>query len=154
MNFVELGSVSPLTWIAILLSLPSMVAGIVVAKLNKNFLDKALPTLLVGVLILGGMFSGFIGLDSLNKNPRADQKQGVIAQVEDNYGFEIQESDFYGLKYPRSKPESDFEVFGSISRDQRTEDGFERTEIFLIWRDGEMALAGSPDGETFTELQR
>lgn len=40
----------------------------------------------------------------------------------------------------------DFEVYGNIAVDSPSEDGFERVNTFLIWKDGKLMLAGSPGG--------
>lgn len=91
---------------------------------------------------------------SITNFPLNNQDLEVGDQISEAYGLELSRDELGDLDYPTEKPDTDFEVFGSVAMDEPEEDGFLRTEVFLIWRDGEMALAGSPDGETFTELQR
>ncbi len=151
MNFVELGPIAPFSWVILGVSiLVLFLAGMLLLKSS----DSVFATLLSLTMTIGGAIGAGFSLESMTSVPLSDQRTEVGEQIEESYGLELSSEELKELDYPAAEPEGDFEVFGSIFRDQRTEDGFERTEIFLIWRDGEMALAGSPDGETFTELQR
>lgn len=72
------------------------------------------------------------------------------------YGTDLTvgELSYYGgLEYPDERPETDFEVFGSVERDaEKAGGGFERQTIYLIWQDDELRLAESADGEVFDVL--
>ena len=150
MDFVELGPINPLSIAMILISAAAAVGGYLLFFRAERTISYILTILLifVGVAGLG------LGMASLSGVPLTEQNLAVGKQIEETYGLELTPDELEKLNYPSNEPEKDFEVFGSFPVDERTEDGFERTEVFLIWRDGEMALAGSPDGETFTELKR
>lgn len=150
MDFVELGPINPLSIAMILVSAAAAVGG----YLLFFSVERTISYILMMLLFLGGLTGFFLGIASLSGVPLTAQNLAVGKQIEETYGLELTPDELEKLNYPSNEPEKDFEVFGSFPVDERTEDGFERTEVFLIWRDGEMALAGSPDGETFTELKR
>lgn len=152
MNFVEVSPINPLSLVILMASIASMVVGISIYYRSSSSYNML--ALLGGLMLFGGMFGFCLGMVSLSGIPLSKQKAQVGEQIEEIYGLKLTEAELVSLDYPAEEPEGDFEVFGSFFQDQRTEDGFERTEVFLIWRDGEMVLAGSPDGETFTELKR
>lgn len=150
MDFVELGPINPLSIAMILVSAAAAVGG----YLLFFRVERTISCILMMLLFLGGLTGFCLGIASLSGVPLTAQNLAVGKQIEETYGLELTPDELEELNYPSNEPEKDFEVFGSFPVDERTEDGFERTEVFLIWRDGEMALAGSPDGETFTELKR
>lgn len=150
MDFVEVGPINPFSVAIILIAIAAVVGGGVL-----YFRAGRTGATLIGMLLFIGGLVGFgIGMASLSGVPLTTQKLQVGEQIEETYGLELTTDELENLDYPDTEPEKSFEVFGSFPVDERTEDGFERTEVFLIWRDGEMALAGSPDGETFKELAR
>ena len=100
--------------------------------------------------IIGAIFLGSHAFDG----PRVEQARLAQLQLEDTYGIELTKSEFKYLNYPVDRPEQNFQVFGSYSRDTPTEDGFARSDVYLIWKNGSLSLAGSTDGKTFTELKR
>lgn len=150
MNFVELGPINPFSLVFLGLGVALFLFGLWLGPRTEN----SFVAFLAMVVALVGVVGFALGMSSISGIPQTAQRIEVGEQIEESYGLELSHEELTELDYPVAEPEGDFEVFGSIFRDQRTEDGFERTEIFLIWRDGEMALAGSPDGETFIELQR
>jgi len=114
------------------------------------------------VAFLGGAVACFIGPSVVEPKPnlgaeiqhrseRADQLQ---AEIEKLYGLELTELELSKLNYPDEKPTVDFEAFGTFDRTELTDDdSILRQEITLVWKDGEMILAQSEDGENFTPIE-
>lgn len=150
MNFVEVGPTNPISIFMILVSAALAVGGLIIGLKG----ERAWTVGLAVVMFIAGLLGFALGMASLSGTPLYAQQVKVGDQIEKAYGLELSRDELEDLDYPTEKPDTDFEVFGSFSIDEPEDDGFLRTEVFLIWRDGEMALAGSPDGETFTELQR
>ncbi len=112
--------------------------------------------------VIAGML-GVLGLVSVqgvhvSQNFEAEKEARVQAAetLNETFGADITESelkDYRGLLYPKERPEADFEVFGSVKRDvEKSDGGFERQTIYLIWQDEELRLAESADGEVFDVL--
>lgn len=112
-----------------------------------------LVLMIAGVMLLGALFVAFIGGNREDISPSEWSLQAQ-AEVEDAYSVELTEDEVYGLEFPAEEPTEDFVVYGTIQRDEESGSGFERQNITLIWSDGELRLAGSVDGEQFTELDR
>lgn len=100
-----------------------------------------------------GMLATSWVIASTGMGQGAERRDAIIQAAEDAYGIELSHDEVRELDYPDSEPETDFEVFGSIVRDAKTADGFDRTEVFLIWNGSELELAESTDGEKFTSLE-
>lgn len=85
--------------------------------------------------------------------PYRARYEGFAAEVKGRYGIELNLEEFNGLKYPLSLPTSDFEVFGSIVRNEQLQgSSFLKRSIYLVWSDGKLDLSQSSDGETFVPL--
>jgi len=111
--------------------------------LGSLFIDGPSPVTLVGVLLIVASFVvGLIspsGVENWSKDARAE--------IKDHYGMTLSEKQFEKLKYPKQKdePEESFEQYGSVTVVKPDGDrSFEKTEVYLLWSDGEMILA-SPD---------
>lgn len=110
--------------------------------------------------------AGFIGLaavavtsvvTAIQEGGRSEEAQAQVAEtLNSTFGTDITVDELgylSGLRYPNSRPEEDFEVFGSVERDaEKAGGGFERQTIYLIWQDDELRLAESADGEVFDVL--
>lgn len=111
----------------------------------------------ISVLVLLGLGAGLIagGVVVLaNRTVAQNEWRADIAKsMKDTYGVEFADRELDALRYPAEEPGEDFKVFGSAIRDMKTEAGFDRVEVFLVWDEGRMELASSADGETFTTLE-
>lgn len=115
------------------------------------FRGKILPVLGILLGICAAVWT--LGAAYQADQARWDKRDAtVIDQIKTTYGEDYKSIGVYG--YPKVKPTEDFRVFGSSTTDEPTASGFERTETFLVWKDGEMILATSSDGEVFDELTR
>ena len=110
------------------------------------------------VYALGGamiVFAGgvFLIMAEPTKTPTVQDRAAAEA-IEEDYGIELTDEELMALDYPREKPTADFEAFGSFEQMLPADDGgYELNRVFLIWDDGEMKLAKSTDGESFSELK-
>lgn len=107
----------------------------------------------VGILT-AAIFVTMILLIQRDDTIESERDSKVAAQVSEKYGFELSGENLDTLDYPKEAPTSDFDVYGSFDRNSRTENGFTSIETHLVWRDGEMVLAESSNGETFTEIRK
>jgi len=148
MDFVPLGSPSPWSYVAMIAGFALFVGALAwIFYRPKKFLIFLAPL----VVLLGGIGIVF-GTTSLNLGPLEHKREVIRDQIEKTYGLELTNGEIRSLGYPSDRPETDFEVFGSFHKNQKTSDGFERTEVFLVWDSGEMLLASSTDGEIFENL--
>ena len=84
------------------------------------------------------------------RDSRAD---ALLDDIKETYGLTLTGDEYDSLRFPEEKPETDFEVFGSVEHDFPTATGFEREEVYLIWRIDHFELASSSDGEKFSTLE-
>jgi len=124
------------------LALGGLVLGFVLI-IGSLFFDMAGPVTVLGfVLIIISVIGGIFlpdGTQGWSKDARAE--------IKDHYRVTLSERQFDKLKYPkqREEPEGNFEQYGSVTVVKPDgEKGFEKTEVYLLWSDGEMVLA-SPD---------
>lgn len=106
-----------------------------------------------------GMAAGAVtgGVTATQEGERSEEAMAqVVETLNSTFGTDIAPNElgyYSGLEYPKEKPETDFEVFGSVQRDaEKPDGGFERQTIYLIWQDDELRLAESADGEVFDVL--
>lgn len=86
-------------------------------------------------------------------DPAAVARSQAVTASLDSYGLDMSKDERAALEYPSARPEGDFEVFGSFTREGPTAEGFSRETVYLIWKDDLLHLASSPDGEQFTALE-
>lgn len=110
----------------------------------KEFFDvkRPLTWAILPVMVFVGLSAGFVAASF-------DHRAAVERQIQGTYGDEYSAESIEELRYPRQRPEGDFEVFGSTHRNVKTDEGFTRMEVFLVWQDGKLMLAQSTDGENF-----
>lgn len=149
MDFVPLGSPSPWSYVAMIAGFGLFIGALALIFYRPN----KFWTLLAPMVVLLGVIGAAFGVTSLNLGPLEHKREAIRDQIEKTYGLELTNGEIRSLGYPSDRPESDFEVFGSFHKNQKTSDGFERTEVFLVWDSGEMLLASSTDGETFENLE-
>ena len=78
----------------------------------------------------------------------------IRSELNGHYGLELSSEDLKALSYPGAQPTSDFSVFGSIVRQERSsENSFVERKIYLVWMNERMQLCKSKDGKTFKELK-
>jgi len=86
--------------------------------------------------------------------PRRERYEAFAGEARDRYGIALDLEEFDSLKYPLSLPTSDFEVFGSIVRNEQLQgSSFLKRSIYLVWTNGKLDLSQSSDGETFVSLE-
>lgn len=83
---------------------------------------------------------------------RDSRAEAFRDEVKETYGLTLTGEEYSSLRLPEEKPQTDFQVFGSVEHDFPTADGFEREEVHLIWRTDHFELASSADGEKFSTL--
>jgi len=137
MDFVGY-DLNPIFYIA----LAGLIIGFVLF-MGTLFIDGPGPLAIGGfLLIIASLIGGFLlpdGTENWSKDARAE--------IKDHYGLTLSEKQFDRLKYPKQKeePEGDFEQYGSVTVVKPDGDrSFEKTEVYLLWSDGEMVLA-APD---------
>ena len=117
------------------------------------------------VLFLPGFFSLLFGVavfvtgDRPDYDARAeaidDRNELIRTQIDAAYDLQLTEGEVNDLEYPTAAPEKNFEVFGSVVRNEQLQDAdFSKQTIYLVWANDELQLSQSADGENFTELGR
>lgn len=124
------------------------VAGAVLSDEEPKLRRWRWPLWLVTAVAVSLLIWDTVALISA-RNSRAD---AFREEVKETYGLTLADGDFGALKLPEEKPQTDFQVFGSVEHDFPTADGFEREEVYLIWRTDHFELASSADGEKFSTL--
>lgn len=122
------------------IALGGIILGFVICMVGI-FLES--PVSLLGILLIIASAIGGMMLPDGTENWSKDAR----AEIKDHYGVTLSEKQFEKLKYPKQKeePEGNFEQYGSVTVVKPDGDkGFEKTEVYLLWSDGEMVLA-SPD---------
>ncbi len=154
MNFVPLPGPSWLTVALILL-----VGGAIIVPLGfafKRTLDRASFWLIPVVLLLSGAITLTVAFASIKifSSPHFERGKVVAEQIESTYGKEISSGSIVqSLDYPADLPTDDFRVYGKVTEDSESADGFVRSQTYLLWKGGKMVLATSTDGESFSELE-
>lgn len=148
MNYIPLLATAPLLgWIALGVTL-AISATLAVLTLKEKVDFGWFPTAVL-ILIVGGAFGAVMVAPN-----SSNQLTEVGKVIEANYGLELDEAQLNALKYPVEEPTVDSRTYGAIDHMLPGEDGsYELNRIFLIWKDGEMKLAKSTDGESFSELK-
>lgn len=120
-------------------------------KQQTSGLQAVLGT--VGILmVLFAFMTGMVG-----SGGHEDTKKWVSdvqSAVEERYGIELTQSEVLELDFPTERPDDDFVEYGTISKTKKSGDGYDRHHTTLIWDGDRLLLAGSVDGEEFTELDR
>jgi hypothetical protein len=117
------------------------------------------------VLFIPGLLGFLFGGAMLSSGDRPDYKAQVEAiddrnelistQIDAAYGLQLTEGEVNDLEYPTATSEKDFEVFGSIVRNEQLQDAdFSKQTIYLVWANDELQLSQSADGESFQQLDR
>jgi len=125
-----------------------------VAVLHSVSLPLYASGLLVMLSTLGFViFTVAVSCADPAATPHRERYEAFVAEVRDRYGIELDLEEFNSLKYPLSLPTSDFEVFGSIVRNEQLQgSSFLKRSIYLVWNEGKLDLSQSSDGETFVPL--
>lgn len=106
--------------------------------------------MLAGAVTLTGAFTCF----QIFSSPHFERGRVVAEQIKSTYGKEISAGSIVQeLDYPGDRPTDDFKVYGRVTEDSESADGFVRSQTYLLWKAGKMVLATSTDGESFSELE-
>ena len=140
-------------------SLAVFIAGLIVAILGIRGKIPDRPQFLIPTVVL--MSASIVGLGVGAIIPIAAKQEAlearngkVIDAIEEDYGIELTDDEFYALDYPSSKPQGDFELFGSTEKTVQIEGTrFSQRDIYLVWADGGFGLSQSEDGENFEPLK-
>lgn len=110
-------------------------------------IDEIAPAILglFSIIALGLFFSIIEG------NNYKDNQDRILSQVSSTYSIELTPEELAQLDYPREQP-TKFTVYGNFDRSVQTDAGFVLTKTYLVWMDGKMVLAESPNGETYKEI--
>jgi len=130
--------------------------GIVLASclfgLIGNFVfDK--PSVMFGCIAIAAIA---LGISFAIPNPYGEWRKEIKAEIKDTYGLKITDEQLKELKYPYtdSKPEESFKQYGSITTVKpESADGFEKTEVYLLWSKGEMVLAAPDEQKNLQPLK-
>lgn len=112
---------------------------------------RKLLEVVMGVTILTAGL-GAVSIYFFYDDPKAVARHEAVVESLDSYGLDLSKEERMALEYPRDRPKSDFEVFGSFTREGPTAEGFSRETVYLIWKGDLLHLAASPDGEQFAVL--
>jgi len=85
-----------------------------------------------------------ISLLLLAWNTDSGQSEARQQELSEKYGASMYAGEFRLLSYPSTEPKVDFKVYGTGEATLRTEDGYSKEDVTLIWEGGKMTLA-SPD---------
>ena len=110
----------------------------------------------LGMLIgLIGLTAGNIPDDKAQAKAIDDRNDLITTQIEAAYGLQLTEGEVNDLEYPTAAPGEDFQVFGSIVRNEQLQDAdFSKQTIYLVWANDQLQLSQSADGENFEQLDR
>jgi len=104
-----------------------------------------------GVVLLAGGASSPSYAELEAKQAR-DEKVATV--MTERYEVTFSGEDVGQFEYPDSRPESDFEVFGSVKKAVQVEDAnFEQRELYLVWANDRFELSQSDNGEDFQALE-
>jgi len=113
---------------------------------GKGYMKTAIivaPFLIAGIVGLGILGGISVTRAAESVNARTDK---VIAEISSTYHIDLSREQTYDLRYPYELPDTRFETYGSTKANLPTEKGFQEREVYLVWTDGSLALAKSPDG--------
>lgn len=156
MDFISLSYTDPNPWMMV--SYFGLLLGVIglafsmMAGRGRKVLVSIFATL--AVLTWGGGLVVSVVTSEAKKAAIASAMEERKAEVAEVYDLKLTDDEYESLRFPDSEPEEKFAVFGSIAQDvEKSSGGFERQTIYLIWQFGELSLAQSADGETFTVLE-
>ncbi len=151
MDFIGLSPFFPI-WVGFLglaLFSAGIVALVLLSKKDKQgtkpwqaFVSLGIVVILGEALAIGGLAPG--GLT---------QHAQLREEIKRSYGIELTSKEDSALRYPTTRPESDFQSYGSFERMLKVDGTLIKREIYLIWEDGKFYLAQSANGEEFTPLE-
>lgn len=120
-------------------------------RMTKIF---AAITIVVGVIPL---ISGLV-LMVVAKFEREDREAVLVTSFNETYGVDLKGYEItsnHWLNYPSSKPESDFQRYGTLTESSLVDDKLVENSTTLVWADGEMRLYGLDENEEVgSELPR
>lgn len=111
---------------------------------------KLLSASMTATIVTAGL--GAASIYFFYDDPAAVARHDAVVESLDSYGLDLSKEERTALDYPDDRPDTDFEVFGSFTRQGPTTEGFSRETVYLIWKDDLLHLAASPDGERFAVL--
>ena len=128
-----------------------IVSGVLTSEENTDPVKIVLG--IFGILMVG--FALVTGATSQREtDDTALWVSKVKAAVEERYGIELTRVDVLELEFPTERPDDDFVEYGTISETRKPNGAIDRRDITLVWDGDRLLLAGSVDGEEFTELDR
>lgn len=117
---------------------------------SKGLKRKLLEVAMGVTIVAAGL--GAVSIYFFYDDPKAVARYEAVTENLDSYGLDLSQEEREALEYPRDRPDEDFAVFGSFTREGPTAEGFSRETVYLIWKDDLLHLASSPDGEQFAVL--
>lgn len=101
------------------------------------------PFLFVGIVGIG--ITAGLSVARSVESTRAHTDR-IRSEISATYQIDVNSEQIYDLSYPSELPTTRFEAYGSTELKLPTRGGFEEREVYLVWSDGRLALAKSPDG--------
>lgn len=155
MEIIEMTASVPNFGWAILLGLLGIGAIIVSGVLTSEENTDPIKIILG---VFGILMVAFAFLTSITSGRETDDTglwvSKVKAAVEERYGVELTRVDVMELDFPTEEPDDDFVEYGTISETKKPNGAIDRRDITLVWDGDRLLLAGSVNGDEFTELDR
>lgn len=157
MDIIPMTAAAPNFGWAILIGLVGIGVLVLPGVLSSKEGDENDPMKVI-LSILGIFLMGFAIMAGFNSSRGGDDTDlwvsKVKAAVEERYGIELTRLNVMELEFPTENPDDDFVEYGTISETKKPNGAIDRRDITLVWDGDRLLLAGSVDGEEFTELDR
>lgn len=134
------------------------IGALIVSGVLSSKKDAGTDPIKVILGVFGFLMMAFAFMAGVNSGRGGDDTElwvsKVKAAVEERYGIELTRVDVMDLEFPTENPDDDFVEYGTISETKKPNGAIDRRDITLVWDGDRLLLAGSVDGEEFTELDR